>query len=174
MARTPTQVLAKAIKKIGGALNNFDDGVVPSLGAGVPFCFGDSIDLLTTDLQANDVTHLMKCPAGAYIWAFRGDPSDLDTNATPVIVYDIVTVDVDDNVQDTLVSGSTAGQAGATFDTLTAAQIGGFVGDRWIAIKVTTSAGTAAAGTYKFTCQLSIGILTYAGGIKPYMLDAAV
>lgn len=171
--RTPTEALATMKSKMEGGLRNLDDGVVPVLGSGIIFGFGDSIAVATTDIDSNtDILRLCKFPAGAYIWDFRGDPSDLD--GATALVYDIVTTDDSDVVKDTLVSASTAGQAGTAFDRLTAAQVGGFVGDRWLAIKVTTASGTPVAGTYKFVVSISIGLLTYAGGVKPYMLDAAV
>lgn len=125
-----------------------------------PFPFAQKYTVPSTTADGtNAILRLLKFPAGAYIWGFRGTPSDMDTDATPAIVYSILAIDDADTAKVTLVSGSTNAQAAAGSDSLLAAAYGKFVGNYWLALKVTTAADVAAAGTYKLAMQFSIGAI---------------
>lgn len=123
----------------------------------------DKATVATTNVDdVGDILLLSQIlPAHAYVHSFRGTPTDMDTNVSPALVYDVVAIDTDGNVLQTFVSGSTNGQAAAGSDTLLAARLGAWVGSKqWrLALKVTTASATPAAGTYKWYLLLSEGTL---------------
>lgn len=127
----------------------------------------------TTNIDdVGDILRLTpKLPPGTHIWEFRGNPSEIDTHGTPFLVYDIVFVNEDSTTILTLVSGSTAGQDGTTTDRLADAAVGRYCGEGYIAMKTTTAARTAAAGTYKLAYVFSIGTVR-PGSIKAQLSDA--
>lgn len=171
---TNPKLLAQMLKKAEGDLRNREDGVVPVQGGGGLFPFGDVFTIPATSVDdVNDIQRLWQFPAGAYIWDLRATPSDMDTGAA-ALVYSLLVTDAADSTLVTLVSGSTNGQAAAGSDRILSAAVGKFVGGSYLSLKVTTAAATPAAGTIKVVGLISLGILTYVGGGKPYMLDAGV
>lgn len=97
-----------------------------------------------TALSTNDTVEMVKLPKGATIIDAIMATDDLDTNATPTLVLDLM-LKTDGQV---LISGSTIGQGGgvarldqvnAVGKTLTA--------DDTVQVKATTGAATGATGT---------------------------
>lgn len=127
----------------------------------VPLSFAQkfTIPVTSTD-DADDITRLIKCPPGAYIWRWRSSPSDMDTGTA--LVYSIVATDDSDVIKVTLVSGSTKGQAGTASDVLADAAVGAYVGGYWISMKTTTAATTPVAGTLACAWQMSQGVINRA------------
>lgn len=168
------RVLAEHRGKIEGGNRNLLDETSLIHGDAIERCFADVFTVPATSLDdVGDIRRLYKFPAGAYITEFRGTPSDSDTHATPVLVYSVVVVDSADTVKDTLVVSSTNGQAAAGSDRIASAAVGQFVGDRYLAIKIGTAAGTPAAMTYGVFLKYSIGVHSHTAGNKPTMLDVA-
>lgn len=149
----------------------FQEGTVNDRPRALRWSFAQKFTLPAAQLAAGKLTLLAVLPAGAYIWGWRSTPSDLDTDATPAIVYDIVTTDEDDNVKVTLVSGSTNGQAAAGSDALAAGAYGRYVGNQRLVFKIATAADVAAAGTLKCAWELTVGVITR-GKKGAYMYDA--
>lgn len=119
--------------------------------------------IATTESQdANDIVRLWKFPAGSFLLDWRSTPSDMDTNATPVLTYSILATDDSDVTKLTIVSGSTNAQAAAGSDTMIAAVAGRYVGNWWCVWKTGTGAATAAAGTIKVYCAFAIGTINRA------------
>lgn len=179
--QTTTQAYVDLNNKIAAGMRNLvDEGLAPA-GSAVIQGFGDSFTVPTTAIDdVGDFLRLWHFPAGAFLWDLRGVASDMDTNATPTLVYDVVVTDSSDTVLHTLVSGSTKGQTGsATADDILAAKRGIYVGGNYLALKTTTVAATPAAGTYKVAAQLSIGIINFGsatggGGQEPRLTDPSV
>lgn len=166
------RVLADHRDKIEGAVRNLTDGTGIVSGFAMPVTFGESITISTSHIDdVNDIRRIYLFPAGAYLTDFRGTPSDMDTNATPTLVYSILTTDSSDVTQLTVVSGSTNGQAAAGSDLIATAAKGRYVGGQYLVWKTTTASATPAAGTYKFYLAYSIGINSYAYGLEPAMVD---
>lgn len=173
MPQTTTDAKMKAAlyDKVLAAIRNMEDGVY---GNGLTYSVADVFDIPAAALnEADDIHRMWLAPPGAYLWDLRGNPSDMDTDATPALVYDLVFVDEDGTVKVTVKSGSTAGQAGTATDRIADAAVGKFIGGYYLAIKVTTPADVAAAGTYKAAMQFSVGILNYGDG-QPRLVDVAV
>lgn len=124
-----------------------------------PYAFAQKFTIPATSVDdASDIVRLFKAPAGAYIWAWRSTPSDMDSGAN--LVYDIVATDDSDVVKLQMVTGSTKAQAASGSDALLDAARGRYIGNYWVAVKVTTgAAGGALAGTLKCAWQLSIGVV---------------
>lgn len=154
------EALAKLIES---AVRNLEDNIVTGdggKGAGIPFSYGDEATLATTSLdEAADTVRLCLFPPGSYINDFRGTITDVDTNATPTIVYDVVTLTSANVVVDVLVNDSTNGQGGGT-DRIANAAVYKFVGDLYLGLKIVTGAATAAAGTYNWGCTFTPGLLS--------------
>lgn len=136
----------------------------------IPLAQKFTIPTTATD-EASDILRLIKFPPGAYLWDFRGTPSDMDSDGTPAIVYSILTTDDSDVTKVTIVSGSTNAQAAAGSDVILGAARGRYVGNQWLVWKTTTPADVAVAGTYKAFVVFSIGVVNRTmKGV--YMLDA--
>lgn len=172
-SRIHDKARSSLLSKIGGAIRNVFDEIAQSHGSAQEFCIGDSFALLTTDLQSDDLVKLYKFPPGAYLTDLRITASDMDTNATPALVFDIVTVNDADSIDVVVINDSTIGQGGGS-DRIDDAAVGEFVGDKWLAFDGVTNAATGAAGTLKVFMKFAIGILNYDGGNKPRMTDAAI
>lgn len=141
---------------IGPAMHEFhEDGIPRSM----KWPFAQKFTIPAAQLASGKLTRLFQFPAGAYIWGWRSTPTDLDTDATPAVVYSIVTTDDDDNVKVTLVASSTNGQAAAGSDSLAAAAYGRYVGNQWCVFSIGTAADVGAAGTLKCAWELSIGAI---------------
>ena len=124
----------------------------------------------TTNDGTNAILRLLKFPTGCYLWGLRATPSDMDTGVA-ALVYSILAIDDADATKLTIVSGSTNGQAAAGSDSSLAAAYGRYVGNQWLAYKVTTPSGTAAAGTLKLAMKFSIGVINR-GKRGTYLQDA--
>jgi hypothetical protein len=110
-------------------------------------------------LADNDIVALCHLPAEHEPVDFFIQADDLDTNGSPALVFDVgvLNADMDDLVASTnFITGSTVGQAGgiARADVVLGLQLAASSADRVIGVKVTTVAGTPAAGTLK-------GVLMY-------------
>lgn len=158
--------------KIEAALRNIgDEGLATVKGAAIPFSFTDRFTITTAMIDdVGDIRRLYKLPTGFYITEFRGEISDVDTNGTPLLSYDVVTTDSADVVKNTIVSASTKGRTGGT-DRIRDAAVGQFCGDQFLAIKVTAAAATAAAGTYDVWLSGTIGAIVLASD-DPLTTDA--
>lgn len=131
-------------------------------GAIVPFA---TAPLTVPTTALDDVGDILRISpllaAGTVVWGFRGTISDVDTNGSPALVYDVVVINEAGTTLFTLVSSSTKGRTGGT-DVMDGALLGRNIGTSggYIALKVTTAAATAAAGTYKWAGLFSIGCTT--------------
>lgn len=142
--------------------NDYLDGrkstVFPAGSEVVAVRFAHQMD--TTDLQLNDIGAVGILPAGCVPVALLVDSDDLDTG-TPALALSVGVL----NAAGTDLS-TAAGDGGAAWGTgITVAQAGGQVQvlgkalsrvasasiDRTIGVKVTTAAGTAAAGELGLT-----------------------
>lgn len=143
--------------------------------AAIPFIWGDSFTLPTTSLDDNgDLRRLYLFPSGAYITDLRVTVDDMDSATTPTLTFQLLATDGSDTTKQTLVSTSTAAQAGGTVGIDTAAK-GKFVGDYYLTWKTVAAAGTAVSGNAKIYVAYAIGINTYAaGGQYPLLTDAAI
>lgn len=161
---------------IQGMFSNIFQTFTPQAVSGFPInckCTIAAADLA----NGNYILLTPLLPNGTHVEHWRGTPSDLDTDGTPAIVYDIVAVTVNSAGTVTgdvltLVSGSTNGQAAAGSDSLLAACYGRHIGLCHIAMKITTPPDVAAAGTYKYAGKFYLG--TWKPGVldQPYIGDA--
>lgn len=114
-----------------------------------------AIDLVTADLDANDVGAVGILPAGCVPVALIVDADDLDTNATPTNTMSVGLVNAGEtDLETTWASGlqqartGTAGQV----DLSTAAQrMAATQANRKFGIKFTAASATKAAGTVGLT-----------------------
>lgn len=142
------------------------------VGCRIPVTDGTATVATTNIDDAGDILRISpKLPPGTHIWDFRGTPSLLDSHGTPFLVYDVVFVTEADVVTVTLVSGSTAASGTIAADRIRNAAVGKYCGEGYLALKVTTAARTAAAGTYKVAYDFSIGTVR-PGQTKAQMSDA--
>lgn len=121
----------------GGSRNKVVDGV--------------SVAVTTAMIDnANDEVELLWVPAGAVICNVELRATDMDTNGTPTLKFDVG----DDGDEDRLIAATTTGQT-ATFTTTLEAT--GFLYKYATATKlkafVNTAAATAAAGTLYFRVE---------------------
>jgi hypothetical protein len=166
-------VLAAHKEKLLGSVRNLV--LDENFNTAVPFIFADNFTIPTTSIDdVGDIRRLYLFPSGAYLTDLRVTAAQLDTNATPTLVFSIVVTKSDDSVQDTLISSSTIGQAGGTARVANTG-VGQFVGDRYLALKVGTAAATAHAATLGVYVQYAVGINSYqAAGPFPILTDVAV
>lgn len=101
----------------------------------------------------NDVYKLpLTVPAGAYIVGAVLDSDDVDTNASPTIVMALG----DATTADSIITGSTAGQAGGiTYMNKSGALGKTYTTDTNLQLKITTAAATFAAGNVRIAVILS-------------------
>lgn len=146
-----------------------------NINAGTQFVFADNFTIPTTSLDdVGDIRRLYLLPAGCYLWDLRVTAAQLDSNATPTLAFSIVTTDSSDTVKDTLISGSTVGQAGGTA-RIANAGVGQYAGGYYLAFKVATAAATPVAATLGVALVYSIGVNSYqAAGNYPILTDVAV
>lgn len=160
-------------EQVLGAIRNLVD-VERCAGFAVPMAYADTYTVPTTAIdEANDILRLCRYPGGAYLSKMRITATDMDTNATPALVFDIVVTDANDTVKAVLINDTTIGQ-GAGSKVLDDAEVGEFVGGYWLALKTVTAAATPAAGTLKVYHEFSIGVMTSTGGANPKLTDVAV
>lgn len=130
-----------------------------TIGLIVPIAYKTTVPTTSLDDVADILRLTPKLPAG-YVHDFRGTPSDLDTHATPTLVYSVVAVDGSDNVLFTLAASSDKGQAASGSDRISDASAHKYAStDFYIALKIVTVAATPAAGTYAWSMTYSQGIL---------------
>jgi hypothetical protein len=104
---------------------------------------------LTTAMidNANDEVELCWVPKGAVITACELRCTDVDTNGSPTILFDVG----DDSSEARLISASTVGQASGTTTTLAVTGFGyKYTAATKIKCYINTAAATAAAGTLYF------------------------
>jgi hypothetical protein len=158
---------------VQGSLRNLTD-LISVGGYATTHVLAESFVVPTTAIDdVNDILRLFKFPPGAYLWNLRVTASDMDTHATPLLAFSILTTDDSDVTKGTHISASTIGQAGGTA-VLTDASIGDFVGGYWLVLKTTAVAATAAAGTLKVAVEFSIGVLNSSGGLNPTRTDLSI
>jgi len=122
--------------------------VIGQGGARALVCDMVSVALTTAMIDnANDEIELLWVPAGAVIVGAELRCTDVDTNASPAILWDVG----DDADEDRLIAAATVGQTAATTNTLA---VTGF-GYRYntatkIKAYVNTASATAATGTLYF------------------------
>jgi hypothetical protein len=106
------------------------------------------VDLVTTDLQQDDIVALFQFPQGTRLIAGAVVATDMDTHATPTLSFDITLSAATDGSNATvLINDSTIGQGGGQdgFDTLD--YLGKDVSNLYLCYECEASAATAAAGT---------------------------
>lgn len=169
------RVLANHRRKIESALRNAqDENVAIVHGTCTPQIFCDSYTIATTALDdEDDFRRLYLFPDGAIITDLRATVTDGDGNATPTLVFSLVTTSSSDVVADVLVSESTAGQAGGTV-RIADAGVGQYVGGKYLAWRTDTVAATPAAVTLGLYVAYALGCHNYATGINPRMTDPGV
>jgi len=112
--------------------------------------FESTTAIATTSLDdVNDEVYLVKFPENCYLLgsSLVVTATDMDTNATPTLVFDI---NIDTGLSEsTMVNNSTIGQAGGTdYSEATGIPEGLIdVGGDYLGMKVVTAAATGAAGT---------------------------
>lgn len=152
-----------------GMFNNpFTQSAAPLAVAGYPI--NAKITLTAANIaNGNYVLISPLLPNGTHIASFRGTPSDMDTGGSPALAYEVwaVTVVAGAVTADVLklVAASSNAQAAAGSDSLLAAVQNRHIGNTYLALKITTAAATAAAGTYKY------GARFYLGTFKPGVQD---
>lgn len=126
-----------------------------------------TVTVPTTALDSADeqvlVYQFANSPLGGEVWLTQCVlvSDDLDTNATPTLVFDVGIGDSDGVLDTTLLSGSTAGQAGGTVVPLDpSAEAPVDVSGKFLIVDVTTAAATAAAGDIEVFVTLANGVLS--------------
>ena len=116
--------------------------------------------------ETADIFEVLKFPSNrsVYIMAMEMTCDDLDSGATPALTLDAVAYD--GSTTKTFISGSTAGQGGAS-DTMDAdlGLMSYDVGGYYLGTKVGTGAATAAAGTIKFNVLVYVGDIVSVTGV---------
>lgn len=112
---------------------------------------GVSVAMTTAMIDnANDEVELLWVPAGAVICSVELRATDMDTNGTPTLKFDVG----DDSDEDRLIAATTTGQTATTTTTLEAT---GFMYKYSTATKIkayiNAAAATAAAGTLYFRIE---------------------
>lgn len=103
-----------------------------------------AVALATTDLTLNKTVGLFVVPKGFVLTSLSVTVTDMDTNGTPTIAFQIG----DNSVADRFVAAATTAQAGGTNTTLNSTGVRyAFTDDTEIVWKTSTAAATAAAGT---------------------------
>lgn len=115
-------------------------------------------ELATTQIDdAADVTQLFLFPDPAYLWDLDVlVVDDLDTNATPTLVWDL---DIDDGTTSTtIINNSTVGQSAGTdaLDSLPTTR-GMSCAGAYLELTIVTAAATAAAGTFRVSFTYTTG-----------------
>lgn len=107
-----------------------------------------AITLATTSIdEAADKVTLLEFPDGCYLLALEITVTDMDTNVSPALVFDINKV-TSAGVATTLINDSTRGQAGGKDELdVDVGALGLDVGGCLLQFQVVTAAATAAAGT---------------------------
>lgn len=120
-----------------------------------------AVAVATTNIDdVNDELRLIEFPDGnVYLFGLKIEATDMDTNGSPTLQFDIITDD--GSTERTLISNSTIGRAGGT-DDLDADVDMDFleVGGKFLAMKVDTAAATAAAGTLTARALIYINPIT--------------
>lgn len=161
MAAATSDTTASGVKDGEKALQDFlFDLIENGMPRGVLIPINSKATVPTTAIDdVGDVLRISpRFPAWTRFQDFRGTPTDLDTNGSPALVYDVVVVNEAGTVLGTLVSASTKAQAASGADRIRDLAVG-FIANAacYIALKVTTAAATAAAGTYKWAALVSHG-----------------
>lgn len=103
--------------------------------------------------NANDDVGLFWVPAGAVVVGYTFSATDMDTNGSPTLAFDVG----DSADEDRLISNSNLGQAGGITQTmLTTGFMYKFTARTQIRAYIRTAAATAAAGTIKFALSYFI------------------
>ena len=110
---------------------------------------GCTVSMTTAMLDnANDEVELLLVPKGAVVHSVTLSASDMDTNGSPALVFDVG----DDADEDRLIAASTVGQAGTLTSVLApTGHMYKYTTATKIKAYVKTAAATAAAGTLSFT-----------------------
>lgn len=121
----------------------------PLRQAGLYLFDSGAVAIATTNIDdVNDEVRLVKFPDQCRLIDFQVTATDMDTNATPTLAFDIRT---DDGSTEVLyISATTIGQAGGTDEVdLAVNLIGTDVSNLYLSTKVTTVSATGAAGTIR-------------------------
>ena len=122
-----------------------------------------TVELPITSIdEAGDDTLCFLFPSEAYldVQSLHIDCDDLDSHATPTIVFDVGIGDSDGVIDTVLINDSAAGQTGA-FDDADSAPGGTLaakyldVSNKYLILTIVTAAATDAAGGVKFNFQWS-------------------
>lgn len=109
-------------------------------------CVATAIVSLSTAMidNANDEVGLFYLPKGAVVTGILAKATDMDTNGSPALAFDIG----DDSDEDRFLAASTIGQAGTATSTLAAAGVmHKYTAATLVKAYVQTAAATGAAGT---------------------------
>lgn len=122
-----------------------------------PFDTG-AVTVATTSLDdIGDEVFVVKFPDNCYLGDFQITVTDMDSNATPTLVFSVIT----ENSAGTEVvytATTTIGQGGGTDEPDLGVQVlGKEVSNLYLGIKVTTAAATAAQGTVRIKGLVWLG-----------------
>jgi len=109
-----------------------------------------------TETEADEL-FVLTFPEKCYLEHLLVTITDVDTNATPTLVFDVI-VENSAGTEVVLINDATIGQAGGT-DELDANLFLTDVSEKKLGIKVVTGSATAAAGTITFKGRVWLGNL---------------
>lgn len=97
---------------------------------------------------------------GGEVWLERliSNVDDLDSSATPALVYDVGVGDSDGVVDTSFVTGSTTGQAGGAEVIVDDGDVPTDVSGKFLILDVTTAAATAAEGDFEVFGSFAVGV----------------
>lgn len=130
-------------------------GTVVGQGGSRAIVFDGVAVAMTTAMidNANDEVELLTLPKGAVVVEVYFHATDMDTNGTPTLKFDIG----DDGDEDRLIAATTVGQtASSTVSLATTGFMYKYAAATKIKAYVNTAAATAAAGTIYFGVQYFI------------------
>jgi hypothetical protein len=108
--------------------------------------------------SGDEQVHAYLFPPNAYLYDVSVKPTDVDTHTTPTLVFDLGLADADGVLDTTLISGSTAGQAGVRDDLDATVKRFTACGGKYLTIDVTTTAATPAAGTIEIAIVYTVNL----------------
>lgn len=111
-------------------------------------CEQVTVSLATTNIDnADDGVVFYQFPSAAYLWDLSVYATDMDTNATPTLVFDVGIGDSDGAVDTVLINDTTIGQGAGRDDLDATVQKWVNCSSKYLMIDIVTAAATAAAGT---------------------------
>ena len=139
--------------------DNHGVGDQPNTGIGVHVAYGE-YDLTAAQVSTSHEFLLCKLPKGATLLDVTVGATDLDTNGSPTVTFDVGLSVNPDQVR--FANALTLGQGGGVAQTTRQVMDDGGIGfyvlptEDWLKIKFDGAAATAAAGTLKATVEYTM------------------